>query len=145
MPTSSHSATWPATSARPGCSGPRCAASSAASAWFAAGSPPFPPELAGSRHGEKRARRMLTGETTKRSDLDPDRLCARLQAHGVERLHGEPSVWVVLDGSDLRKPHATAMEHLQRVRKADGTGTVPGYVTLNALGMAPGKRGLLFH
>jgi hypothetical protein len=88
---------------------------------------------------------MLTGETTKRSDLDPDRLCTRLQAHGVERLRGEPSVWVVLDGSDLRKPHATAMEHLQRVRKADGTGTVPGYVTLNALGMAPGKRGLLFH
>jgi Transposase DDE domain len=88
---------------------------------------------------------MLRGETTKRSPLDPERLSAALQAHGVARLRGEPSVWVVLDGSDLRKPHAAAMEHLQRVRRADGTGTVPGYVTLNAIGIAPGKRGLLFH
>jgi hypothetical protein len=88
---------------------------------------------------------MLSGETTKRATLDPDDLVARLQALGVERLRGEPHLWVVLDGSDLRKPHATAMEHLQRVRKADGTGTVPGYATLNALGIAPGKRGLLFH
>jgi len=88
---------------------------------------------------------MLAGETTKRAALDPDDLVARLQAHGVERLRGEASVWVVLDGSDVRKPHARAMEHLQRVRKADGTGTVPGYATLNALGIAPGKRGLLFH
>jgi hypothetical protein len=101
--------------------------------------------LAASRHGEKRIRRMLRGESTKRSDLDPDRLCARLQAHGVDRLRGEPSIWVVVDGSDLRKPHATAMEHLQRVRRIDGTGTVPGYATLNAIGIAPGKRGLLFH
>jgi hypothetical protein len=88
---------------------------------------------------------MLSGETTKRATLDPDDLVARLQARGVEELRGEPRVWVVLDGSDLRKPHASAMEHLQRVRTAAGTGTVPGYATLNALGIAPGKRGLLFH
>jgi hypothetical protein len=101
--------------------------------------------LAANHYGEKRVRRMLRGETTKRSDLDPARLSARLQAHGIDRLRGEPSVWVVLDGSDLRKPHATAMAHLQRVRRADGTGTVPGYATLNAIGVAPGKRGLLYH
>lgn len=88
---------------------------------------------------------MLSGETTKRAALDPDDLVARLQARGVEALRGEPHLWVVLDGSDLRKPHAREMEHLQRVRNADGTGTVPGYATLNALGIAPGKRGLLFH
>jgi hypothetical protein len=88
---------------------------------------------------------MLRGTSTKRSDLDPDRLSARLQAGGVERLRGEPHLWVVFDGSDLRKPHAREMEHLQRVRRIDGTGTVPGYATLNAIGIAPGKRGLLFH
>lgn len=88
---------------------------------------------------------MLSGETAKRSDLDPDRLSARLQAAGVARLRGEPHLWLVFDGSDLRKPHAREMEHLQRVRTADGTGLVPGYATLNAIGMAPGKRGLLFH
>ena len=35
-------------------------------------SPPFPPLLAAGRHSERRIRRMLRGETTKRSDLDPD-------------------------------------------------------------------------
>jgi hypothetical protein len=89
---------------------------------------------------------MLHGETTKRSELDPDRLVAKLQAHGVERLRGEPDLWVVFDGSDLRKPHAATMEHLQRVKRLAGEGTVNGYRTLDAIGLAPdGRRGLLYH
>jgi hypothetical protein len=89
---------------------------------------------------------MLHGETTKRSELDPDRLVAKLQAHGVERLRGEPDLWVIFDGSDLRKPHAATMEHLQRVKRLAGEGTVNGYRTLNAIGLAPnGRRGLLYH
>jgi hypothetical protein len=89
---------------------------------------------------------MLHGETTTRSELDPDRLAAKLQAHGVERLRGEGRVWVVVDGSDLRKPHAARMEHLQRVKRLDGEGLVNGYRTLNAIGMgAGGRRGLLYH
>ncbi|MGH2352195.1 MAG: transposase [Chloroflexota bacterium] len=88
---------------------------------------------------------MLRGETTKRSPLDPDTLTATLQAHGVDRLRGEATIWVVLDGSDLRKPYATAMESLQRVKRLAGKGTVPGYCTLNAIGIGPAKRGLLYH
>ena len=89
---------------------------------------------------------MLRGETTKRSELDPDRLAAKLQAHGVERLRGEAAVWVAFDGSDLRKPHAACMEHLQRVKRLDGEGLVNGYRTLNAIGMgAQGRRGLPYH
>jgi len=89
---------------------------------------------------------MLHGETTKRSDLDPDRLAAKLQAHGVERLQGEERIWVVFDGSDLRKPHAAQMEHLQRVKALGGEGLVNGYRTLNAIGMGSGgRRGLLYH
>jgi hypothetical protein len=89
---------------------------------------------------------MLHGETTKRSDLDPARLVAKLQAHGVERLRGEPDLWVIFDGSDLRKPYAETMDHLQRVKRLAGEGTVNGYRTLNAIGVAPnGKRGLLYH
>ncbi len=88
---------------------------------------------------------MLRGETTTRSALDPEALTAKLQAHGVERLRGEAAVWVVLDESDLRKPHATAMEGLQQVKRLEGRGTVPGYRTLNALGLGPSKRGLLYH
>jgi hypothetical protein len=89
---------------------------------------------------------MLRGETTKRSALDPAQLATTLQAHGVERLRGETDLWMILDGSDLRKPHATAMEHLGRVKRLAGNGTVPGYSTLNAIGLGTqGRRGLLYH
>ncbi len=69
---------------------------------------------------------MLHGETTKRSTLDPDAIMHRLQARGVEQLRGESAMWVLLDGSDLRKPHAQTMEALQRVKRLSGKGTVPG-------------------
>lgn len=89
---------------------------------------------------------MLHGETTQRSELDPERLVAKLQAQGIDQLRAEPHIWVIFDGSDLRKPHARQMEHLQRVRRLDGSGTVPGYATLNALGVGSGgRRGLLYH
>ena len=89
---------------------------------------------------------MLRGETTKRSELDPARLVAKLQAHGVERLRGEAQIWVAFDGSDLRKPHAARMEHLQRVKRLEGEGLVNGYRTLNAVGMGRGgRRALLYH
>jgi hypothetical protein len=89
---------------------------------------------------------MLRGETTTRSDLTPDALMATLQAHGVDRLRGAAAIWVILDGSDLRKPHATAMAGLQRVKRLAGGGTVPGYCTLNAIGLgSEGQRGLLYH
>lgn len=88
---------------------------------------------------------MLHGETTTRSSLDPDAILRRLQARGVEQLRAEPAIWVLLDGSDLRKPYAQAMEHLQRVKRLSGVGTVPGYRTLNALGVGRQRRGLLYH
>jgi hypothetical protein len=88
---------------------------------------------------------MLHGETTKRSALDPEAVIARLQARAVEQLRDEPAIWVLVDGSDLRKPHAQAMQHLQRVKRLSGEGTVPGYRTLNALGVGHQRRGLLYH
>jgi hypothetical protein len=89
---------------------------------------------------------MLHGETTQRSELDPERLVTKLQAHGVGQLRDEPHIWVIFDGSDLRKPHAREMQHLQRVRRLDGPGTVPGYMTPNAIGVGSGgRRGLLYH
>jgi hypothetical protein len=88
---------------------------------------------------------MLTGETTKRADLDPDDLVARLQARGVDQLRGEEAIWVVFDGADLRKPHAEQMACLQQVKRLDRQGTVPGYPTLNVLGIGRRRRGLLYH
>ena len=88
---------------------------------------------------------MLHGDTTTRSTRDPDAIMRRLQARAIEQVRAEPAIWVLLDGSDLRKPPARAMEHLQRVKRLGGDGTVPGYRTLNALGVGRQRRGLLYH
>ena len=88
---------------------------------------------------------MLRGETTTRAPLDAAAIVAALQAAGVAQLREEPSVWVIVDGSDLRKPHAKEMAHLQRVKRLAGSGTVPGYPTLNVIGLGKARRGLLYH
>jgi hypothetical protein len=84
------------------------------------------------------------GETVQRSDLSEDKLTEALQAAGVKQMSGAEEVWVALDSSDLRKPHAAQMEALMQVRELDGK-LVPGYRVLNALGITPGARGLLYH
>lgn len=84
---------------------------------------------------------MLRGETTTRSALDPAALTATPRAHGVTRLRGEAAPWVVRDEGDVRKPHATAMEGAQPVKRLAGPGAVPGYRTLNAIGLGPARAG----
>jgi hypothetical protein len=53
-------------------------------------------------------------------------------------------VWLILDGSELRKPYAREMPNLMRVRSLDG-GLVAGYRTLNVLAVTPQHRALLYH
>jgi hypothetical protein len=88
---------------------------------------------------------MVQGETTKRSTLDAEHLIARLQARGVAQLRGETALWVLVDGSDLRKPQAQRMEALQRVKPLRGKEFVPGYRTINVIGVGRQRRGLLYH
>ena len=88
---------------------------------------------------------MVRAETTKRSTLDADHLIARLQARGVAQLQGEAAIWILVDGSDLRKPYAQMMEGLQPVKRLHGEGLVPGYRTLNIIGVGRQRRGLLYH
>jgi len=99
------------------------------------------------RNGEQRVRRLARGTSTKRSDLDAAQLTARLRERGVAQLQAEAEVWAIVDPSDLRKPYAREMPALMRVRKTSGQkGTVPGYRTLNVLGVGRGgRRGLLYH
>jgi hypothetical protein len=47
-------------------------------------------------------------------------------------------------GSDLRKPYAEVMPYLMQVRDQDDE-LVPGYRTLNVIGLTSGRRGLLYH
>jgi len=97
-------------------------------------------------NGAERVRRLAAGETTKRSELDAASLVGRLRAQGAAELAGEEEVWAVVDMSELRKPYAREMEALMRVRALGGEGTVPGYRTLNVLGVGRGgRRGVLHH
>ncbi len=131
--------------ARPASWAGSCGGSSGASARSVAASRPFPPALAAALHAEQRIRRMLQGETTERSELDPEWLVAKLQAHGVAPPRGEPRVRAVVDGSALRQPHARAMEHLQRVERRDRRGTANGGPTPNVIGIGKERPGLLSH
>jgi len=93
---------------------------------------------------------MVHGETTTRSPFDADDVIARLRARGVAQLRGEAGIWVILDGSgrplgSMRKPYAQAMEGLQRVKRRAGGGMIPGYRTINAIGIGHERRGLLYH
>jgi len=69
-----------------------------------------------------------------------------LREAAVEQLEQAPEeeLWLIADGSDLRKPYAEAMPYLMQVRDLDEQ-LVPGYRTLNVIGLTPGRRGLLYH
>jgi len=96
--------------------------------------------------GGQRVIRFVTGESTGRSQVDAEHLTERLRQRGVEQLSqaGAAEIWLIPDGSDLRKPYAQGMPHLMKVRDLDGK-LVPGYRTLNVLGVTPGRRGILYH
>jgi len=103
------------------------------------------PELAAGENSEQRIRRMVNEQTTQRSKLDAASVTQRLRARGVEQLRGEKEVWIMADGSELRKPYARQMAGLMRVLKLDKSGVVNGYRTLNAFGLGKQRRGILYH
>ncbi len=63
---------------------------------------------------------MVHGETMTRSLFDADDVISRLRARGVEQLRGESGIWVILDGSDIRKPYAQAWEEARLLRRLGG-------------------------
>ena len=102
--------------------------------------------LAAAQDGGQRVSRLATGESTQRSQLDAEHLTERLRQRGVAQLANGTGteLWLIADGSELRKPYAQAMPALMQVRDLDGD-LVPGYRTLNVLGVLPGRRGVLYH
>ena len=102
------------------------------------------PQTGCTPHAERRLRRLVGGQN-KRATVKADALQKRLRTLGAQRLAKQDEVVVILDGSDLRKPHSKKLEHLSTVRALDGD-LVPGYPTLNAPGLAAdGTRALLYH
>jgi hypothetical protein len=105
------------------------------------------PILGRLQKGAQRIIRMVTAQTTKRSpDLDAAHLTTQLRTQAVTHLAETPGdeLWLLADGSDLRKPHATAMPHLMKVRALDKS-LILGYRTLTVLGLTPQHRGVLYH
>jgi len=105
------------------------------------------PILSQVKKGAQRIIRMATGQTTKRSpDLDASHLTAQLRSSAIAHLSEVPSdeLWLIADGSDLRKPYAKAMPSLMKVRALDKS-LVSGYRTLTVLGVTPQHRGVLYH
>jgi hypothetical protein len=102
--------------------------------------------LSAVKDGAQRVIRLATGESTRRSQLDAASLTAVLRDHGIRRLSetAGDELWLIIDGSDLRKPYAREMPDLMQVRDLDGK-LVPGYRTLNVLGVTRQRRGILYH
>ena len=105
------------------------------------------PILSTAQDGAQRISRLACRESTKRSpNLDAQHLTEQLRAHAVEHLGTVPAddLWLIADGSELRKPHARALPHLMRVKDLNGS-LVNGYRTLNVIGLTPNRRGVLYH
>jgi hypothetical protein len=105
------------------------------------------PILSRVQKGAQRVIRLVTAQTTKRSpDLDADHLIAQLRTLAVADLAEGPQdeLWLIADGSDLRKPYAKAMPYLMKVRDLSKS-LIPGYRTLTVLGLTPQRRGVLYH
>lgn len=104
------------------------------------------PLLSAAHDGGQRVSRLARGESTKRSQIDAASLTAVLRERGVVHLAEGKSeeLWLVADGSELRKPYAREMPCLMRVQDLDGN-LVAGYRTLNVVGITPSRRAILYH
>ena len=95
-------------------------------------------------HSERRIRRLVHNHN-QRADLNVEAITKKITAQGAKCLAREAEVKVILDGSDLRKPHSTSLEFLSTVRALNGD-LIPGYPTLNAIGIGgDGLQALLYH
>lgn len=103
------------------------------------------PELATRPNSPQRIRRLARRESIKRSTLDAETLMARLRQRSLTQMRDEDEIWVLFDGSDLRKPYAREMEALQRVKTLDKQRLTNGYRTLNAVAIGRTHRGILYH
>lgn len=102
--------------------------------------------FATTKDGAQRVIRLAKGQSTQRSEIDAEHLTEQLRQHGVAQLAQAQTdeLWLIADTSDLRKPHAQTMPDLMQVRDLKGE-LVPGYRTVNVLGITPQRRGLLYH
>lgn len=102
--------------------------------------------LSEAKDGARRVRRMVKGKSTKRSSINAETVTAALRERGITHLSetDDEELWLIADMSELRKPNAREMPEMMEVLALNG-GLVPGYRTLNVLGLVPSRRGVLYH
>ena len=79
--------------------------------------------LSAANEGGQRVSRLARGESTKRSQVSATSLTRVMRERGIMHLtepEGE-ELWLIADGSELRKPHAREMPDLMKVRDLDGS------------------------
>ena len=100
--------------------------------------------LGTSQHAERRVRRLVHNKNS-RAKLGAKELTKTLTMEGAKRLAGEHEILLMMDESDLRKPFAKCIEHLDTVRSLEGT-AVAGFHTLNVLAIGKsGVRSIVYH
>jgi hypothetical protein len=102
--------------------------------------------LSTAKEAGQRVSRMARGESTKRSQINAASVMAVLRERGVMHLieADTDELWLIADGSDLRKPYAQEMPELMQVLDLKRN-LVPGYRTLNVVGITRSRRGVLYH
>ncbi len=102
--------------------------------------------LSKAKEGGQRVSRMARGESTKRSQITASSVTGILRERGIAHLceADTDELWLIADGSDLRKPYAREMPQLMQVLDLKRN-LVPGYRTLNVVGMTPSRRAVLYH
>jgi hypothetical protein len=104
------------------------------------------PLLSAARDGGQRVSRLARRKHQALAIQTAESLTALLRERGVEHLGAGESeeLWLVADGSELRKPYAREMPCLMRVQDLDGS-LVSGYRTMNVVGITPSRRAILYH
>ncbi len=102
--------------------------------------------LSAAKEGGQRVSRLARGESTKRSPISAETLTAVLRERGIKQLSETDvdELWLIADGSELRKPYAREMPYLMQVLDLKKK-KVPGYRTMNVIGVVPSRRWILYH
>jgi len=102
--------------------------------------------LSAAKEGGQRVSRLARGESTKRSQISAETLTAVLRERGIKQLSETDvdELWLIADGSELRKPYAREMPYLMQVLDLKKK-KVPGYRTMNVIGVVPSRRWILYH
>jgi hypothetical protein len=102
--------------------------------------------LSAAKESGQRVSRLARGESTKRSQISAETLTAVLRERGIKQLSETDvdELWLIADGSELRKPYAREMPYLMQVLDLKKN-KVPGYRTMNVIGVVPSRRWILYH